>query len=120
MMRKENKENTLIGATDEDREKLSKLAQMLNIPAYKVISVLLLMMENQEIDRKRVKELLAEMKNKVNTQIGSNRKDAEKLARLSLELKKPAYKIASVLIAMLENQEVDHMRVKEVSLLLNT
>ncbi|WP_136419526.1 hypothetical protein [Herbaspirillum sp. ST 5-3] len=119
-MRKDNKKNTLIGATSHDKDALSKLAVALNIPAYKVISVLLAMVESGEIDVERVKKLLPEMRNQVDTRIGANRKDAEKLARLSADLKKPAYKIASVLISMLENLEIDHTRVKELSLVLNT
>lgn len=118
-MRKENKADTYIGANRGDAEKLSKLAFELNIPAYKVISVLLVMLENQEIDSMRLKEVLSVMKNKVNTTIGANRKDAEKLARLALDLKKPVYKIASALIAMLENEEINPKRVKELSLMLD-
>ncbi|MGZ4849947.1 MAG: hypothetical protein ACXV2C_01050, partial [Candidatus Bathyarchaeia archaeon] len=73
-----------------------------------------------EIDIKRVRQLLVELKTKVETRIGSNRNDVEKLARLSSELKRPAYKIASVLISMLENKEVAETRIKELSLTLNT
>lgn len=118
-MRKETKHNTLIGATTADRERLSKLAHKLNIPAYKVLSVMLVMVENSEIDIKQVRQLLVELKTKVETRIGSNRNDVEKLAKLSRELRKPAYRIASVLISMLEKKEVDETRVKELALTLN-